>query len=606
MPKNFYNNPEFLGLLIQYSGDIEKEVENNPDASVYVIDDNYAVLSIRISVYDEVIQGIQGIVYIEVDGIYTLNALSPLAASKSPILQDNPYLLLNGRGVLVGLIDTGIDYLNEEFMKEDDTTRIVRIWDQTIPPPDPQNNIVPVTNYALIGGTVYKEDQINEAIRLKMSGGDPYTIVPSKDEIGHGTEMACILGGRGRRRELLGAAPDCTFAAVKLQQAEPDYTDYFRAQGDAPKYKNIDIMVAIKYLYDLANILNMPLVIYLPLGSNLGAHDGSNVIEIYIDSVSRKRGRVIVTSTGNEGNSDTHASGLIRGNGEIYTLDLNVPSDQRGIFFNIYARRPDKISLSIVSPSGQVISRLTPEIITDPRNNNAITVKFIYEGTTMDIIYDWPNIANGDSKISVNARDLKPGIWRFNVIGDNIIYGNIHVWLLQRQLLASDTRFLNPDPNVTLTIPGTARNIVTCGYYNQNNNSIVSESGRGFTRENGVKPIMVAGGIDATTIRPGGSITTVSGGSVASAVTAGCCAQLLQWGVVNNNDPIMYAITIQTYLMTGTAKRSGDIYPNTHWGYGMLDMIGVFNSIRGESTARAIDTVNEYYVNNMFIRNPYK
>lgn len=124
----------------------------------------------------------------EFSTILTLNDISPVEASGAPVFNTSPYLKLNGRGVLVGVIDTGIDYLNKEFQMEDDTTRIVRLWDQTI---QGDTNI-----YGVKYGTEYTEEQINQAISLQTSGGDPYSIVPSKDEIGHGTKVSGIIGGR--------------------------------------------------------------------------------------------------------------------------------------------------------------------------------------------------------------------------------------------------------------------------------------------------------------------------------------------------------------------------------------------------------------------------
>lgn len=595
MPNTFYDNPDYANLLVQYSGDLKSKVDTIPEANTYIIDNNYAIVSIKASEYEKVIKLIDEIVYIELDGIYTLNEISPIDASNAPLLKSNPYLNLNGTGILIGLIDTGIDYLSQEFMHEDDTTRIIRIWDQTISNNNP--------NSQLIIGTEYTEEQINQAIQLKIKNGDPYSIVPSKDTIGHGTKMANIIGGRGKNPDIAGIASNSSFAVVKLCEASKLYSEYYKPYGDAPKFRGSDILVAIKYLYDLSRKLSIPLVIYLPLGSNIGAHDGSTVLERYIDTISQTLGVLVVTSTGNQGNADNHASGEFTGVGNTSTLEVFTPPEQTGLYLEIYINKPDKAILSIVSPSGEVIDKLNPKAIINTRLDRPITIKFVYEGTTMDIFYASVDPPTGDQKITIRASNVKTGIWQFKLTASYVVSKTFNSWLLQKELLAPGTKFLNSSPKTTLTTPGTSEYILTTGYYNQNNNSIVSESGRGFTRYDLVKPIIASGGINATTISPGDNITTVSGGSVAGAVLSGCCALILQWGIIQKNDPTMYALTVQTYLIRGTNKRPGDTYPNTEWGYGTLDILGVFNSIRDLSRSSK-SFMNEFYLEDIFIRLP--
>lgn len=594
MANEFYDNPEYSNILIQYTGDIEKDVANEPDASIYIIDNEYAILTIKDTEYERIIQKLINVVYIEVDGLYTLTQTTPIDAANAPELKSNPYLNLNGRGVVVGIIDTGIDYLSTEFTREDDTTRILRIWDQTINSKDSPT----------VTGTEYTEEQINQAIQLsKKEGGDPYSIVPSKDTNGHGTKVATIIGARGKNPQYTGIAQDCQFAIVKLQEADPRFASFYFPYGDTPRYRGSDILIAIKYLYDLARSILKPMIICLPFGGNVGAHDGSNVMERYIDKLTQRRGFIFVTSTGNEGNSDTHSSGIFTNVGEVTTLEVFTPPEQTGLFLDIYITRPDKAILSIVSPSGEVVNDINTKTQTNPRLRRPITIKFIYEGTTMEILYNIVNPATGDERILVRASNLKTGIWQFKLRGTYLVNKNFNAWLLQRELLAPGTKFLNSSPKITLTIPGTSQSIITTSYYNQINDSVISESGRGFTRNNMIKPIISSGGINQPTLAPGNIPTTMSGGSVAAAVLTGCCALLLQWGIVDGNDTTMYSLTVQTYLIRGTAKRSGDTYPNTEWGYGMLDILGVFNSLREDSSSLTRGCT-EYYINDIFIRLP--
>lgn len=569
--KNFYNDKNYISFVVAYDGNIKKEIDDINDASIFFIDDNFAILSIKLQNYMETIRSIKSIIYIELNGIYTLGE-SPVEDSKAPIFHRNPSLNLRGSGVVVAIVDTGIDYLNNEFMREDETTRILRIWDQTI---DSGN-----TPDGFISGSEYTEEDINKAIQAQKQGQNPYDIVPSKDDYGHGTKMAGIVGARGINREIVGVAPDCEFIIIKLQEASKEYVDFYYAKGDKAKYRNTDIIMALKYLYELSFTLNKPMIIYLPLGSNLGDHAGASILERYVDTkISGRNSLFVVTSTGNQGNTDTHTSGEIKSNGDSQIIELNCGKEQKGLVLQIYAQRPSKIKLGILSPSGERFENTNPRKTKHILINDAPIWKFIYEGTTVQVTYDSPDEFTGDDKFVIKMEGITEGVWRFILTGNNIVDGKYYAWILQRELLAENTRFLNPSPYTTLTIPGTAKTIINTSYYNQNNGAIVSESGRGYTMKDYIQPIITAGGINAITTKPGGGTITMSGASVAGAILAGCCALIIQWAVVDGNDPQMYATKLQAYIIRGARKREGDTYPNRQWGYGILDMQEIFKSL---------------------------
>ena len=569
--KNFYNDKNYISFVVAYDGDIQKEIDDIKDASIFFIDDNFAILSIKIQNYMETIRSIKSIIYIELNGIYTLGE-SPVEDSKAPVFHRNPSLNLRGSGVVVAIVDTGIDYLNNEFMKEDETTRILRIWDQTIDSGK--------TPDGFISGSEYTEEDINKAILAKKQGQNPYDIVPSRDDYGHGTKIAGIVGARGINREIVGVAPDCEFIIIKLQEASKEYVDFYYAKGDKAKYRNTDIIMALKYLYELSFTLNKPMIIYLPLGSNLGDHAGASILERYVDTkISGRNSLFVVTSTGNQGNTDTHTSGEIKSNGDSQIIELNCGKEQKGLVLQIYAQRPSKIKLGILSPSGERFENTNPRKTKHILINDAPTWKFIYEGTTVQVTYDSPDEFTGDDKFVIKMEGITEGVWRFILTGNNIVDGKYYAWILQRELLAENTRFLNPSPYTTLTIPGTAKTIINTSYYNQNNGAIVSESGRGYTMKDYIQPIITAGGINSITTKPGGGTITMSGASVAGAILAGCCALIIQWAVVDGNDPQMYATKLQAYIIRGARKREGDTYPNRQWGYGILDMQEIFKSL---------------------------
>ncbi len=585
---------EVIGILIEYNSLEEvKKINELPGASVAILDANYAIVFIPYDRISEIVPYIKDIASLEIPAIYTLEQISPVDASGAPLFHNNPYLQLNGRGVVVGIIDTGIDYLNREFMNEDDTTRILRIWDQSL---EGNQDI-----YGVKVGIEYKEDDINRAIQENKNGGDPYSIVKSRDTIGHGTSVASISGARGYNPEVKGAAPNCDFAVVKLKEAARILQKQAGISSiKEGRYTGIEIILGIRYLSRLASDINKPMIICIPLGTNTGAHDGTSEVEGSIEAVSNQVGVLCVTGTGNEGDTDTHTEGRFTQSGEIKNIEIKIGKGQKDINFQIYIQQPDRVSLGIVSPSGEVIEKIPARL------NKVENVNFVYEGTKMRISYFYPDPITGAEIISIEARGLREGIWQFRLYGDYIVDGRYWSWLPQRSLLDEETKFLSPSQYTTLTIPGTARRAVVVAFYNQNNNATVGESGRGFTRDGRVKPDFAAGGINAIVTTPGGGTKTISGSSVATAVTAGCCALIIQWGVVEGNDKNLYPIEIRSYLIRGTTMRVGDKYPNEQWGYGTLNMKGIFDSIR-ENLSGGVESTRddeEYNIGELFIRKP--
>ena len=585
-------SPENVFLLVEVTGESNlNDVLKIPGVSGVMISSNFAVIITPANKINEISNIVLRIVNIEVSTILTLNSISPLEASGAPVFNNNPYLRLNGRGVLVGIIDTGIDYLNKEFQREDDTTRIVRIWDQTI---QGDKDI-----YDLKYGTEYTEDQINQAISLQTSGGDPYSIVPSKDDIGHGTRLAGIIGGRGINPDLKGAAPDCQFVIVKLSRATKVELDAAVIdKTDVPSYTPWSALLALRYIIAVARELKRPVVVFEPLGSNMGSHTGNGIVEQSINNYSAQSGTVVVVPTGNQGNTDTHTEGIIESSGYIKDIEIRVGEKQKNLPIEIWVNKPNRVKLSIVSPSGEVIDNL------EAKNTNNERIKFLYEGTEMIVNFTSPELSTGDSLIFIRAYNLKAGIWKFRLTGQSIVDGKYYAWIPQRELLDSETKFLNSVGYTTLTLSSTSSGAISVAYYNQDDNSVISESGRGYTRYGMIKPDIAAGGFNAIVTNPGGGTAVISGSSVAGAVVAGCCALILQWAVVDKNYPDIYAAQIKSYIISGAKGRPGDVYPNKEWGYGMFDMQGVFDRIRETYSPRSDEDYEEYRVNNLFIRMP--
>ncbi|WP_346930072.1 S8 family peptidase, partial [Clostridium sp.] len=342
-----------------------------------------------------------------------------------------------------------------------------------------------------------------------------------------------------------------------------------------PVYRSPDIATAMLYLLQQRYIYEKPMVIFLPISTNQGAHNGTSALEELIDYYSFSNNVTFAVGTGNQGNSETHASGYISNTGETSSVEFSVDPNQENLNISIWCAYPDKMSLGITSPSGQVFSRIPVKI------GLATTLDFLYENTTARLVYYFPEIISGNQLIFLSFSNIAAGIWTITLFGDYIANGSFNVWIDQRPLSKPGTALLNPDNFTTLTIPSTSSLAITTAFYNQNTNTIGSNSGVGFTANYRIKPDLTCGGINVLTTGLNNTITTISGSSAATAVLAGAITLFYQWAVTDGNIPILSSESIKTFLIRGTRKRPGDVYPNEFWGYGILDMVGVFDAIRG-------------------------
>lgn len=563
-PNDLFINPMYKHYVAQYQGDIISQSIKNPYIYATIIDDKYAIVSIPVNNSIDTIQkDIPAIVFIKRGYIYTLETITVMTAANINLLHlDNP-LSLFGNGVLVGLVDTGIDYLNPEFMFKNGETRIHRIWDQTLPT-DRTNQNVPF-------GVEYTKEQITDAINASKSGGNPYDIVNSKDTIGHGTSMASVIGATGINPNLQGAAPNCEFAVVKLA---PYINPPLKTRENLPIFDLTSISSAITYLVNYALNINTPMVVYIPLGSNLGNHNGEGILEDIIDTLSINRGIVMVTGSGNQANKGYHTSGMLSNPGDFNNVQLYISPEQKNLLLEFWISEPHKLSLSILSPSGESTGVIPSTL------NSQDTNTFIFEQTTAKISYSIPEQLSGDELITVFLDNIQSGTWTFKLNADYTLNGVFNAWIPQEGITVGNTQFLSPIPYNTVTSPGTSKYIITVACYNQNNDNIVISSGTA-SLNNIINVLdLAAGGVNVQTIGANSTtISTVNGTSVSAAVVAGACALLLEWGIINGNDPNIYSQSIKYYLTGGTRKRSGDVYPNPQWGFGILDMIKVFRNM---------------------------
>lgn len=500
--------------------------------------------------------------YEEVPNLYGLYGRRSVAAAGISAVVNLPALQLTGRGTLVGVIDTGIDYTHEAFVYEDSTSKVVRLWDQTGIGNAPSG---------FLFGTEYTQQQLNEAI----NADDPYSVVPETDEDGHGTFLAGVAAGRENREEaFIGAAPDAELIIVKLKPAKQCIRNFYLIDENAIAYQMHDVILGVRYCIDMAKKLKKPISIVLGGGDNMGPHDGNSYSEQILAEVGANRGAVVHVAAGNEANLYHHYRGNYQKDNEYEEVQFNVGEGERGFYISFWNNIPDRFTVRLVSPSGGD----TGKILFKTGQKQKIT--FIQEATEILIEYVFVESRTGEQAIFIRLRNPSPGIWTLYVYGEIVIDGVYDMYLPREGFVLPATRFLQPDPYTTVTTPSTNPGTITVGAYNDITGSLYISSGRGYTRGNAIKPDLVAPGVNVIGPYPRNTYGTMTGTGVATAITGGASSILLQWGIVEGNLPRMDTIIAKTFLIRGARRRDALTYPNREWGYGELDLISTFGSIQ--------------------------
>ena len=491
--------------------------------------------------------------------LYTPLQNESLEASGILQIQNQPVLQLKGEGVLVGMIDTGIDYANDCFRDLSGQSRILAIWDQEDQSGDTPEGI----GY----GTVYSREMINRA----LESPDPFSVVPSRDLTGHGTKLAAAAAGsENRDTGWIGAAPLSQLAVVRLKPAKKYLKNYYMVPEEAEAYQENDIMLAVRFLHELAQRVKMPLVICIGLGTNMGGHAGTSPLAFYLNTIGSIAGRCIVIAGGNEANQGHHFYGTLNTGQEYQDVELRVPENEPGLMMELWSNSPDIFSVSLISPSGEEIPRVTSGM-------RSLRFDFLFERTVVYINFQTLDPYSGDQLIVIRMSEPSPGIWRIRVYGENIINGIFNIWLPVTGFLLEDTVFLDSNPDITLTEPANSEIPITVGAYRVENGSIYINSSRGYTRKGRIKPDLAAPGVDVPTYGPGNTRALMTGTSVAAAVTAGAAALMLEWGIVRERRLTIGTLEIKQLMIRGARRSSAQLYPNRTWGYGTLDLYAAFS-----------------------------
>lgn len=501
--------------------------------------------------------------YTTIPKCYGLLDTTALEVSGILRMQNQPVLSLKGNGVLVGFIDTGIDYTNKLFRYADGTSRIVRIWDQS------------VTEGAPPEGILYGAEYTKEMIDRALTAENPYDVVPSRDENGHGTFLAGVAcGGEDAAADFIGAAPQAQIAVVKLKEAKQYLREFFFVPEGVPAYQENDIMMGVSYLDNLANVLNMPLVICIALGNSIGSHGKNGPLSGYLNFICTRRRRAVVVAGGNEANARHHFQGRIAEDMAYEDVEVTVGEDMSGFFLEMWANSPELYSVSVISPTGEQIRRV-------PVTENASeTFRFVFEKTVVMIDYRIETREEANQLIYMRFIAPKRGLWVIRVYPENIINGSYHMWLPMAQLTNGQVYFLRSNPEITLTSPSNARQVITVGGYNAANQSMFADSGRGYTISGEIKPDFAAPAVNVYGPGLRGDYIRFTGTSAAAAVTTGAVAQIMQWALVELNSPRLSNAGIKNMLIRGTGKSNDRSYPNREWGYGTLDVYQAFERLR--------------------------
>lgn len=452
---------------------------------------------------------------------------------------------LNGRGTLVGIIDSGIDYAHPDFLNPDGTTRILLLWDQVL-------------------GEVYSSEIINQALSAPVDLR--YEICPSIDLSGHGTHVAGIAAGNGAASDGIyrGIAYEANLIVVKL--------GLFGGNGFPG---TVQLLSAVTFCIKQSQKLLMPLALNISFGNTYGSHSGTSLLENFFTQIATQNRLSICVGSGNEGASSGHTSGLLDASSSApYSIELAIGSYSTSLSLQIWKRYEDLFDIQISDPTKQhtvfILENSTPTRY--PMSN---TILYTYYGS--------PAPYNIYQEIFIeflpNSTYLDAGIWTITLLPRRIVDGRFDLWLPSSAILNPATRFLLPTPDTTLTIPSTSPGVITVGAYDVKTDTMAAFSGRGFTfATNQPKPDLVAPGVDITSCAVGGGYTTRSGTSMATPFVTGSCACLMQWGILEKNDPFLYGERMKAVLRRSTRALPGmQKHPNPQSGWGALCLDSIFS-----------------------------
>ena len=541
-------------LIVKYTGDIQS-VAKRFGASAVVLLGGYAIVTMPQEYINEFADCAE-VVYIEKPHRLFFSDRQALERSCVYYAWSEPYSL-GGEGVLAAVIDSGIDWKNTDFRNPDGSTRILKLWDQTVAPES--SGYAPPEGYVV--GTEYNLDVIN----LALSGDEAAlrSMNLSRDYSGHGTFVTGIAAGNGQGMagSFRGVAFESELIIVKLGDSE---------QRQFPRTTRL--MEAVNYCIMEAQKAGKPVVINMSFGNNQGSHDGTDLLSTYLNAASDVWKNVIVCGSGNEAGNGIHASGMLSGR-KAESVELAVGEYESGFNLQLWKNYSDEYGVELIAPSGE-------------RSGNLRTYgadRMSLDNTQVYVYYGQPTPYSRYQQLYFEfvpaGGYVTPGVWRIVMTPVRIVDGRYDLWLQESATLNEDTRFFSPSEETTLTVPSAAGKVITVGAYNSRTDAYADFSGRGYTRTNdNIKPDIVAPGVNIVSTAVNGGYTVRSGTSMAVPFVSGSAALLMQWGIVKRNDPYLYGEKVKAYLIRTARHLPGEPVPSKRTGWGALCLRNVFGT----------------------------
>ena len=515
-------------LIVKHTGDLKKYAGE----SVQVVElyNEYAILTVHENDVEMVAKWPE-VEYIEKPKRLYFQITQGKRLSCISLVQIPP-LGLTGKGVLIGIIDSGIDYRHPEFIKSDGSSKIRYLWDQT-------QEGVPPSGYII--GAEYTQEDLTRNLKENEE-------VLSGDLSGHGTAVADIAAGNR------GVAYESELIVVRLGQPKKDSFP-----------RTTELMQAVNYVIEKAVELQAPIAVNLSFGNTYGSHAGNSLVETYLDDLANYWKSVIVVGSGNEGNGSGHTEEQLV-MGENKEVSFLIQPYETSLNIQIWKSYMDDFLLELIGPNGVRVGYFQPILGLQ---------RFDLGNTEILIYYGEPSPYSIYQEIFVDfipkQTYLDEGQWRFRMVPTRIMDGRVNFWMPTQTVLNKGTRFLNPTPDHTLTIPSTANKVITVGAYDSRRDTYADFSGRGYSLNGQLKPDLVAPGVGIQTAAPENQYVEVTGTSFAAPFVTGSAALLMQYGIINGNDPYLYGEKVKAYLRYGAKPLPGiEKYPNPMVGWGTL------------------------------------
>lgn len=549
-------------FFILYTGDIKKSFEENNIDKYVILNDELAAIYVPLDFQAEILDTIRNIEWwqksqpmaslIELNNNLS-NGESVLSAVGGDYVESNPYLNVSGENILVAVIDSGVDYLHKDLIDDNNSSKILYLWDQ-------ENNSKKPPE-GMIFGSEFNREEINKAIQNQDNS-------LSKDNTGTGT-MACgIIAGQGNiNREYRGIARGVDLIVVKLRE----YKDiYYKGKIS---YEMSDFVAALTYAFNISIKENKPLIVNFTVGTISSINIEAAIIESY--GILEKSGIVLVSGAGNEGNTDIHFAGTLKDVDSYKDVSIQ-NGNNTNLDIVIRGKGPDKFFLQLISPSGDI-----SQIIRYAPDDRIYRGRFYIEKTSYIVLNKFPWLESGDQRIEINLMDIKPGIWTLRLSPEFIIHGDFDVYLPNKALIDKTTRFTDSKSNATITKLGLASSVITIGTYNDKTNSLWIGSSKGNLSGSRVRPDIIAPGVDIISTFNYNEYNTATGTGVSSSIVCGSLALIMQYLEEESRVPKLSLFTepLRTYLMIGATRQEIYTYPNISQGYGIFNLRDTFRQI---------------------------